>query len=256
MKRFISWSVVFSALILFSANANAWFIFFLPGSATQAVSDAITGSEGEHCVGPNAKVGDQIRLPNGSILTIKSLSGTSSRCQDASLPIRAMLGASSAPQLQSKASAAADRDSAEKQQAEFARLDQVAKAKDDATNQETKQLQTQQAPVVTAYQDSRVRQPVVDEQQKTLQMQQPQDAALPSRPEDQKKLWNSFFPGEITPEFRAWNAENIWFGADRAKTEFSLLYAKQLRQDHPDLVGRAFFDTVTAKVKNTFSSEK
>jgi hypothetical protein len=77
-------------LILFSSNANAWFFFILPGSVTSKIGDALTGSEGENCVGPDAKVGDPITL-NGVPMTIKSLSGTSTRCANAAMPIRALL---------------------------------------------------------------------------------------------------------------------------------------------------------------------
>ena len=77
-------------LILFSSNANAWFFFILPGSVTSKIGDALTGSEGENCVGPDAKVGDQTTF-NGVAMTIKSLSGNSSRCTDAVRPIRALL---------------------------------------------------------------------------------------------------------------------------------------------------------------------
>ena len=58
------------------------------------------------------------------------------------------------------------------------------------------------------------------------------------------------------PEFLAWQSENQWFGKDKAKTEFALLYAKQLRQDRPDLLGRPFFDAVTVKVNQTFGTKK
>jgi hypothetical protein len=67
------------------------FFFYVPGSVTGKISDAVTGSEGENCVTTTAKVGDKISLPGGSIGTITSLSGTSSRCGDAALPIRAKI---------------------------------------------------------------------------------------------------------------------------------------------------------------------
>jgi len=88
MKKIIALLICLSAFA--STNANAWFFFFLPGSVTGAISDAVTGSEGSNCVGPNAKVGDNIRLPTG-VMTIKSLSGTSSRCTQPEFPIRALL---------------------------------------------------------------------------------------------------------------------------------------------------------------------
>lgn len=58
------------------------------------------------------------------------------------------------------------------------------------------------------------------------------------------------------PVFRDWQSANPWYGGDRAKTEFASLYAKQLRQERPDLVGRPFLDAVTAKVLEVFGTPK
>ncbi len=70
--------------------SGCWFIY-IPGSVTSAISDSLTGAEGSNCVGPNAKVGDPIRLPGGGRATVKSLSGASYRCNNPELPIRALL---------------------------------------------------------------------------------------------------------------------------------------------------------------------
>lgn len=69
---------------------GCWFIF-IPGSVTSAISDSVTGAEGSNCVGANAKVGDNIRLTGGAQATIKSLSGTSTRCTNPEYPIRALV---------------------------------------------------------------------------------------------------------------------------------------------------------------------
>lgn len=79
-----------AALALATCHANAWFIF-IPGALTSKIGDALTGAEGENCVGVNAKVGDVLRNPSGSTATIKSVSGTSTRCRDPKLPIRALM---------------------------------------------------------------------------------------------------------------------------------------------------------------------
>jgi len=89
IKRAISLLIVLLAAL--STDANAWFFFFIPGSVTGKIADAITGSEGENCVSPDKKVGDTFRSPNGNVATIKSLSGTSSRCTKPELPIRALV---------------------------------------------------------------------------------------------------------------------------------------------------------------------
>ena len=88
MKRILSFMILL--LTLASTNANAWF-FFIPGSVTSAIADSITGDKGEHCVGSSTKVGDTIRLPDGSYGKVKYLSTSeSSRCTN-KLPIRALL---------------------------------------------------------------------------------------------------------------------------------------------------------------------
>jgi hypothetical protein len=58
------------------------------------------------------------------------------------------------------------------------------------------------------------------------------------------------------PGFAGWHAENRWFGTDRARTEYALLYAKDLRQEQPDLAGRPFLNALSARVKEIFASGK
>ena len=59
-----------------------------------------------------------------------------------------------------------------------------------------------------------------------------------------------------TPGFAGWQTENRWFGADHARTEFALLYAKDLRQQQPDLSGRPFLNALAARVKDVFAPAK
>jgi|SRR3984885_2904748 len=58
------------------------------------------------------------------------------------------------------------------------------------------------------------------------------------------------------PEVKSWKADNPWYGADYAKTQFAMRYAKQLQQERPDLVGRPFLDAVSEKVRDTFGPGK
>ena len=58
------------------------------------------------------------------------------------------------------------------------------------------------------------------------------------------------------PGFAGWHAENRWFGPDRARTEYALLYAKDLRQEQPDLTGRPFLNALSTRVKEIFASNK
>lgn len=88
VKRAISLAILLLTAV--STNANAFF-FFIPGFVTAKIADAVTGSEGENCVGSTAKVGDIISLPNGGTVMIKSLSGQSIRCTQPDHPIRALL---------------------------------------------------------------------------------------------------------------------------------------------------------------------
>ncbi len=85
-KSLLSIVLGYSLLII----SGCWFVY-IPGSVIEAVSDGITGDEGEHCVAANAKVGDIISLPGGGRGTIVSLSGKSMRCKDSRIPIRALL---------------------------------------------------------------------------------------------------------------------------------------------------------------------
>lgn len=90
------WRCVMSLRVLMvvvaMASLQGCLAVVVPGSVVGAVSDAITGAEGANCVGPVAKVGDRIRLSDGSIGEIRSLSGTSTRCTQPEFPIRAQLG--------------------------------------------------------------------------------------------------------------------------------------------------------------------
>src|SRR6266446_2562008 len=56
--------------------------------------------------------------------------------------------------------------------------------------------------------------------------------------------------------FASWHAENRWFGPDRARTEYALLYARDLRQEQPHLTGRPFLNALSARVKEIFPSNK
>lgn len=61
---------------------------------------------------------------------------------------------------------------------------------------------------------------------------------------------------QLTPEFRSWQAANPWFGSDKPKTEFALLYAKQLRSEQPQLVGKQFYDAISTKISDVFGTSK
>lgn len=76
---------------LICSQLSGCFFVFIPGSLIAKASDGLTGAEGEHCVSRSAKVGDKIRTPDGKVYTVQSLSGTSSRCTNADIPIRAAL---------------------------------------------------------------------------------------------------------------------------------------------------------------------
>lgn len=80
-----------AAVIAACASLSGCFIF-IPGSVVGAVSDAITGDKGEHCVARGTKIGDRIRLTHNRVGTVQFVSETpSSRCRDPMLPMRAAL---------------------------------------------------------------------------------------------------------------------------------------------------------------------
>ncbi len=79
-------------LILLSCLAlqGCWFVY-IPGSAVDSIADSLSGAEGEHCIPEWVKVGDAVNFPSVGLGTVKSLSGTSRRCPDPKLPIRALV---------------------------------------------------------------------------------------------------------------------------------------------------------------------
>jgi hypothetical protein len=58
------------------------------------------------------------------------------------------------------------------------------------------------------------------------------------------------------PDFAAWHVENRWFGTDRARTEYAVLYAKDLHREQPELAGRAFLNALSARVREVFAPAK
>lgn len=70
--------------------SGCWFIF-IPGSVVNEISDSITGDKGQNCVSAGSKIADRVRMPGGGWATVKSVSGTSVRCTDPKLPLRAEL---------------------------------------------------------------------------------------------------------------------------------------------------------------------
>jgi len=95
--------------------------------------------------------------------------------------------------------------------------------------------------------------------QQLIQIQQIENQRLQNellRQKIEPQSTNGQVDYSATPEFQSWQSANPWFGADRSKTEFALIYAKQLRQERPNLVGRKFFENVSAKVDETFGNDR
>jgi hypothetical protein len=72
--------VIAVSALLAHTTAHAWFFFFLPGS--------LFSGKGDTCVSAAAKVGDTINK-SGSVVVVKALSGTSSRCTNPEMPVLA-----------------------------------------------------------------------------------------------------------------------------------------------------------------------
>ena len=106
----------------------------------------------------------------------------------------------------------------------------------------------------------------MDRQNQLLQQQQIENQRLQNeilrRKLEQDRAASQTLPQQapqvtpLSPELTAWKLENPWFESDRPKTEFALIYAKQLRQERPDLVGRPFLDAISAKINETFAVAK
>ena len=77
MKNIKLLAIVISACILFSSEANAWFLI-IPG----ALIDTVLGVKGEHCVEKSAKVGDIKDLQNGNSAEIIGFSWLDKGCSE------------------------------------------------------------------------------------------------------------------------------------------------------------------------------
>ena len=80
------------------------------------------------------------------------------------------------------------------------------------------------------------------------------ELAQPRSPSSASPTSTDEFPS--IPGFASWHTENRWFGADRARTEYVLLYAKDLHLEQPDLAGRPFLNALSARVKEIFASSR
>jgi hypothetical protein len=79
------------AAALASSMLSGCFVF-IPGSVVGAVSDAVTGDKGEHCVPRGTPVGERVNFGFGRIGVVDSVSATpSSRCRDPMMPMRAAI---------------------------------------------------------------------------------------------------------------------------------------------------------------------
>lgn len=85
--RLLKYACALSPVLLLQGCFFVW----IPGNVVGAVTDTLTGAEGQHCVAETSKVGDLIRLPNGTTWKVDSLSGTSYRCSQPGMPLRAKL---------------------------------------------------------------------------------------------------------------------------------------------------------------------
>ena len=80
-----------AVVVVFSSISLSGCLIFIPGSVVGAVTDAITGDEGAHCVPATAYAGQRVNMPYGGSGVIKSVSGKSIRCQDPEKPHRALI---------------------------------------------------------------------------------------------------------------------------------------------------------------------
>lgn len=55
-------------------------------------------------------------------------------------------------------------------------------------------------------------------------------------------------PPPPSPEYKAWEAENPWFGADKKKTNRAVLMGAVVADENPELKGKAFFDELDRRL--------
>lgn len=77
------------AVALLAVPLQGCLFFWIPGGLIDAASDGISGDFGNLCIPSSLQTGDKIKMPNGQTGTVTRISGTSSRCTFAELPIRA-----------------------------------------------------------------------------------------------------------------------------------------------------------------------
>jgi len=126
------------------------------------------------------------------------------------------------------------------------------------------QLEQQQKQLQQQLQQQQERQKQLDEQQRQIQDQlenlRLQNEILRKQLEHEKSANQPALPPATdyskSTDLKSWKSDNPWYGSDYAKTEFAMRYAKQLRQERPVLIGRAFYDAVSAKVNETFGAKK
>lgn len=58
------------------------------------------------------------------------------------------------------------------------------------------------------------------------------------------------------PEWKQWIAENPWFGPDKRKTNFAMAVAADLKQENPNLAGKALLDKVSEEVEATLGPNR
>lgn len=87
--------------------------------------------------------------------------------------------------------------------------------------------------------------------------QEVQNALLPRRSEQepasrQAPQQNQRGDNPLDAVMRSWRADNPWFDVDKPRIAFAVLYAKQLRQEQPNLLGRPFLDAISSRVSEVF----
>ena len=63
-----------AVVVVFSSISLSGCLILIPGSVVGAVTDAITGEEGAHCVAATAYAGQRVNMPYGGSGVIKSVS--------------------------------------------------------------------------------------------------------------------------------------------------------------------------------------
>jgi len=117
-----------------------------------------------------------------------------------------------------------------------------------AVREQAKEKRTE---IVDAIKQARESGDVETEMALTDQLQE-QTAAIKAAEKPARETPSVTTDYSSTPDWKAWTAENEWFGQDKRKTALALGIADELRTNGEKILGKSFLDKVSAEVEKIF----